>query len=342
MHDSWARGQIPVWYPSVSGGRPLLPNPNAGVFYPVRVGAFARSVSGGHAPVSRSSTGSSGAGGCSCCCARSAARVLPPGSPRSATPSRESSSPRCSSETSIRARAFSLESLGARATSGAADLADPADRSGVRAHAAGGRRLLAGTRAACGLSLDPVRDARAGSDLARRPLGRRPRGRTPSGAAPGSRDGAARAGDPPSRSARLALGDVTAYTIPWARLFELVVPFPFGPSWSMDRSLDWGDAAFRRFFISFFVGPIALVGLFASVSGGACPRSALCALARVADGGAGALRPLPAQVLGGRCVADPASVSGEVHAGRDARSRRRRRPGRRCAARAAGSGASGS
>ena len=37
VHDSWTRGQIPVWSPSVSGGRPLLPNPNAGVFYPVRV-----------------------------------------------------------------------------------------------------------------------------------------------------------------------------------------------------------------------------------------------------------------------------------------------------------------
>ncbi|MEP6994214.1 MAG: hypothetical protein ABI968_06790, partial [Acidobacteriota bacterium] len=36
VHDSWARGQIPVWWPTVSGGRPLLPNPNAGVFYPIR------------------------------------------------------------------------------------------------------------------------------------------------------------------------------------------------------------------------------------------------------------------------------------------------------------------
>ncbi|HEY1250878.1 MAG TPA: hypothetical protein VGH97_06785 [Thermoanaerobaculia bacterium] len=37
VHDAWARGQWPVWSPLVSGGRPLLPNPNAGATYPVRL-----------------------------------------------------------------------------------------------------------------------------------------------------------------------------------------------------------------------------------------------------------------------------------------------------------------
>jgi hypothetical protein len=36
MHDAYARGRLPVWMPEVSGGRPLLPNPNAGAMYPVR------------------------------------------------------------------------------------------------------------------------------------------------------------------------------------------------------------------------------------------------------------------------------------------------------------------
>ena len=36
IHDSYARGRLPVWSPDVSGGRPLLPNPNAGALYPVR------------------------------------------------------------------------------------------------------------------------------------------------------------------------------------------------------------------------------------------------------------------------------------------------------------------
>ena len=37
MHDAWSRGKVPVWWDAISGGRPLLPNPNAGVFYPVRM-----------------------------------------------------------------------------------------------------------------------------------------------------------------------------------------------------------------------------------------------------------------------------------------------------------------
>ncbi len=36
VHEAWSRGRVPVWSEDVSGGRPLLPNPNAGVFYPIR------------------------------------------------------------------------------------------------------------------------------------------------------------------------------------------------------------------------------------------------------------------------------------------------------------------
>lgn len=36
IHDAYARGSLPIWMPEVSGGRPLLPNPNAGALYPVR------------------------------------------------------------------------------------------------------------------------------------------------------------------------------------------------------------------------------------------------------------------------------------------------------------------
>ena len=36
VHDAWARGRVPVWSEDLSGGRPLLPNPSAGVLYPVR------------------------------------------------------------------------------------------------------------------------------------------------------------------------------------------------------------------------------------------------------------------------------------------------------------------
>ena len=37
VHDAWASGELPVWTPEVSGGRPLAPNPNMGAFYPARI-----------------------------------------------------------------------------------------------------------------------------------------------------------------------------------------------------------------------------------------------------------------------------------------------------------------
>ena len=36
IHDAWARGRVPVWTENFSGGRPVLPNPNTGTLYPVR------------------------------------------------------------------------------------------------------------------------------------------------------------------------------------------------------------------------------------------------------------------------------------------------------------------
>jgi hypothetical protein len=59
----------------------------------------------------------------------------------------------------------------------------------------------------------------------------------------------------------IRLREVFQFSIPPARLLELAIPYPFGPAWSMDLSLDWGAGAFRRFFTSFFVGPIAVYGL---------------------------------------------------------------------------------
>jgi hypothetical protein len=36
IHAAYAAGSLPIWTPEISGGRPLLPNPNAGALYPVR------------------------------------------------------------------------------------------------------------------------------------------------------------------------------------------------------------------------------------------------------------------------------------------------------------------
>jgi hypothetical protein len=36
IHDAYSRGRLPVWVSGISGGRPLLANPNCGALYPVR------------------------------------------------------------------------------------------------------------------------------------------------------------------------------------------------------------------------------------------------------------------------------------------------------------------
>ena len=41
VHRAWSAGRLPLWFGGVSGGKPLLPNPNAGVFYPLRLLAAA-------------------------------------------------------------------------------------------------------------------------------------------------------------------------------------------------------------------------------------------------------------------------------------------------------------
>ncbi len=59
----------------------------------------------------------------------------------------------------------------------------------------------------------------------------------------------------------VTLAEATGFTPSAWRLLELAVPFPFGPTASMDLSRDWGTHVFRHFFATFFVGPIALAGL---------------------------------------------------------------------------------
>lgn len=36
IHDAWGRGRLPTWFAEISGGRPLAANPNSGALYPVR------------------------------------------------------------------------------------------------------------------------------------------------------------------------------------------------------------------------------------------------------------------------------------------------------------------
>lgn len=36
VHEAYSRGSLPLWISEISGGRPLAPNPNVGAFYPIR------------------------------------------------------------------------------------------------------------------------------------------------------------------------------------------------------------------------------------------------------------------------------------------------------------------
>jgi hypothetical protein len=63
----------------------------------------------------------------------------------------------------------------------------------------------------------------------------------------------------------MKLGESLQFSLPVLRLLELVVPFPFGPTWSLDDSLIWGWPAFRGrtigFFTSLYAGAFALIAL---------------------------------------------------------------------------------
>ncbi|HEY3124632.1 MAG TPA: hypothetical protein VGK70_11300, partial [Thermoanaerobaculia bacterium] len=36
VHEAYSHRRLPIWIPEISGGRPLAPNPNVGAFYPIR------------------------------------------------------------------------------------------------------------------------------------------------------------------------------------------------------------------------------------------------------------------------------------------------------------------
>ncbi len=52
-----------------------------------------------------------------------------------------------------------------------------------------------------------------------------------------------------------------SFSVPPARLLELVVPFPFGATWLLDAKENWGRGAFRDFFSTLFCGGLALYAL---------------------------------------------------------------------------------
>lgn len=263
VHDAWARGRLPVWWATVSGGRPLMPNPNAGVFYPLRpllakvafptamriFPVFHWILAGlGMLLLARAIGGSRSAawvGAVSFAFSgvvvsevfyfafQPAAALLPwtlwalvrPGA-------------RILGRSLAVAVVYGLLLLAGDAFSLALALLSAAlwllletPAQERRPRAAG---LALGLVAAVFIALPQILATALLAPETRRVIG------------------------------GMTLAQVIGFTIsPW-RLLELVVPYPFGATWSMDAPRVWGTHVFRHFFVTFFVGPIAIAGLFPS------------------------------------------------------------------------------
>ncbi|HEY1250879.1 MAG TPA: hypothetical protein VGH97_06790 [Thermoanaerobaculia bacterium] len=260
VHGAWARGTVPVWWDAISGGRPLLPNPNAGVFYPLRVALAALPfpeamrvfpiahwflAGWGMFRLMRAAGGSRGAAWIAAVSYAFSGVVVSEIFYYAFLPG-------------VALLPWSLWAL-ARPGGGRIPRVVPIA-------IAYGLMLLAGdafTFAIAVLSgvlwivLETPRAERAGDAL------RLGIGLVLGGLLALPQVVATALVAPETRRAvtGIPLREVFLFSVPPARLLELAIPYPFGPAWSMDLSLDWGAAAFRRFFTSFFVGPIAVYGL---------------------------------------------------------------------------------
>ncbi len=261
VHDAWSRGRIPVWWETVSGGRPLAGNPNAGVLYPLRPAlallpfplaarvfpvfhwilgglgmlALVRAIGGsrGAAWVAAVSFAFSGVLVSEVFYSnfQPGANLLP-----------------WALWALVRAvRRPAGRIVGIALVYGAMFLAGDAFSIATAVFAsalwifletpAGERRdravaLALGFVAAVLLALPQVLATALLAPETRRMVG------------------------------GLTLSEATGFTLPFWRIAEFVVPFPFGATWAMDLSRDWGTHVFRHFFATLFVAPIAFVGLF--------------------------------------------------------------------------------
>lgn len=262
VHDAWSRGRVPVWWETVSGGRPLLPNPNAGVFYPPRVALALGGVPFPDAmrifPVFHWILGGVGM--------LLAARAL----------GMSGAAAWVASVSFVFSGVMVSEVFYTNFHPGASllpwslwALVRPARRAGTRA---AGLALVYAAMLAAGDAFS-IAMALAAAVLwlaLEAPASSRPAGAASLAlglvaavliALPQVLATALLAPETRRIIGGITLGEATGFTIPFARLLELAVPFPFGPTASMDLTRDWGTQVFRHFFATFFVGPIALAGL---------------------------------------------------------------------------------
>jgi len=260
VHDAWSRGRLPVWWEAVSGGRPLMPNPNAGVFYPLRpaLAAFPFPVAMRIFPVFhwmlggigmlllvRAIGGSRGAAWVSAVSFAFSGVIVSevfysnfqPGAsllpwslwalvrPGARPAGRVVGIALVYAALFLAGDVFSL-ALAVFAAVLWLFLEAPAGERGRR-----GADLGLGVLAGCLLALPQVVAIALLAPETRRIIG------------------------------GLTLASALDFSTPLWRLSEFFVPYPFGETWSTDIAWDWGTRISRHYFSSLFVGPIALAGL---------------------------------------------------------------------------------
>jgi hypothetical protein len=284
-HDAWARGRLPAWNDDVSGGRPLLPNPNAGALYPLRPllsrVSFPQAMrlfpvlhwmlAGWGMLALLSALGASSGAGWVAAGTYAFSGV-------------------------IVSEVFYLPLQAGAALQPWAlwALVRPSDRPGGRAIGIGavyGLMLLAGDAVSIAIAL-----AAAAMWLLLE-VRRAERGRAAAALAAGVLLAALLAApqlcatallvpETQRAVAGLSLGESLTYSLsPW-RLLELAVPYPFGEIWTLDTARNWGAGLVRCFFATLYCGAFAVVA-FATGRGGRGSRFCL-ALAAVSAAAAAA------------------------------------------------------
>ena len=295
-HEAWSRGTLPIWNDDVSGGRPLLPNPNTGVLYPLRpllslvsfpmamrlMPLFHWALAGWGMLALVSVLGVSRAGGWVAAGTYAFSGVLV-------------------------SEVFYLPLQAGAALQPWAlwALARPSRSVGRKALVIGivyGLMLLAGDALSIVVALlaaglwilvglaDDRRRSAAGAlaaGLVLAALLAAPQLCATAGLVPETRRAVT----------GMSVGESLAFSLePW-RLAELVLPYPFGETWTLDPTRNWGAGMVRAYFATLFCGAFAVLALVVDEPGRAVRFCRVLAAASVVLAAAGFLAPAGLRAL---------------------------------------------